>query len=81
MRSNWTRVRGNSCVAEPGAKRGFDQSSTRPMRGDVKRKFLSMLSWEDGVECIQPSLCSGETLSLRVLRADQAVASLYSTVS
>ncbi len=27
------------------------------------------------------SLCSGETLSLRVLRADQAVASLYSTVS
>src|SRR5258706_5233812 len=56
-------------------------SSMSPMRRDVKRKFLSMLSWEDGVECIQPSLCSGETLSLRVLRADQAVVSLYSTGS
>jgi hypothetical protein len=25
MRSNWTRVRGNSCVAEPGAKRSFQK--------------------------------------------------------
>jgi hypothetical protein len=31
------------------------------MRGDVKRKFLSMLSWEDGVECIQP-VCVQERL-------------------
>ena len=36
-----------------------------PMRGDVKRKCSSVLSWEEGVECIQPSVCSGETLSLR----------------
>ena len=39
--------------------------SMSPMRGDVKRKCSSVLSWEEGVECTQPSVCSGETLSLR----------------
>ena len=50
----------------PGSEFPFrDADSMSPMRGDVKRKCSSVLSWEEGVECIQPSVCSGETLSLR----------------
>ncbi len=52
-------------IWDPRMKVELLRGSMSPMRGDFKRKCSSVLSWEEGVECIQPSVCSGETLSLR----------------